>query len=230
MAIRFGVFALSLMLVCGPAMASDRTVTVMGEGQVAAVPDVADVSVSSVSQAPTASAAMQATSKKSQAILAAAKAAGIAAKDMQTGNLSLHPVYARRQPGNNEMPPIVGYKASLQTGLTVRDIKTVGHVLDGLVRAGADNLGGLRFSVAKPAALQDRARALAVADAKRIAALLATEAGARLGRVQTIEETSGARPPIGVMRAARAMESAVPVTAGEISVTTRVRVVFALTD
>ena len=223
------IAAFSFFVAAPSAFAADRVVTVTGEGAVDVAPDLAEISVANVTQAKTASEAMAATSKKAEAVLTVAREAGIAEKDMSTGSVSLHPVYQRQKPGQTQTPAIVGYRASIQARLVIRDIKSVGGILDKLVQAGADNLGSLRFSVADQTAVRDKARAMAVKDAQRVATLLAEAAGAKLGPVQTIEETSG-RPPIGVMRAAVAMERAVPVTPGEISVTTRVRVVFALED
>lgn len=212
-----------------PTMAADRLVTVVGEGAVRAAPDRATLSVTSNAQAPTAKAAMAVVADKARAVVNALKAAGLTDKNLQTSRVSLHPVHARRKPGEDTLPAVAGYRAMVQTHVTINDVNAVGDVLDAVVGAGVDGLGAIGFAVAEPRALQDKARALAVQDAKRVAGLLAAEAGAKLGGVVSIEETAGG-PPVGLKAMAFAAEASVPVTPGEISVTTRLRVQFALTD
>ena len=108
----------------------------------------------------------------------------------------------------------------------VRDLPKVGTLLDTLVSAGANDLGGVRFLIAEPQPLMDEARRRAVADATRRAKLLADAAGIHLGKVERIDE-SGIQVPRPMMAAAdfAMRSSAVPVAAGEqeIRVTLSVR-------
>jgi uncharacterized protein len=68
-------------------------------------------------------------------------------------------------------------------------------VLDKAVAAGANSIYGVGFGHNDPSALLDKARPLAVADARRKADIYATAAGARIGRLMVLTEEPG-RPPI----------------------------------
>lgn len=70
----------------------------------------------------------------------------------------------------------------------MRDVKSLGMVLDALVKAGSNTINGISFSIAEPTPLEDRARALAVADARRRAALYARAGGVKLGNIISISE------------------------------------------
>ena len=80
------------------------TITVTGEGLVTARPDMAIVSVGVVTRAPTAAEAMAQNSKAMNGVLAAAKQAGIEARDLETSRLSLQPQYSYPGQGSREAP------------------------------------------------------------------------------------------------------------------------------
>ncbi|MDP6573892.1 MAG: SIMPL domain-containing protein [Rhodospirillales bacterium] len=84
----------------------------------------------------------------------------------------------------------------------------------------------IHFALDDDAEARDRARKLAVADARHTAEVYATAAGVRLGEVISMDG-GGAQPARS--RVLMGMQSAgVPVMPGEISVTARVHMVFAL--
>lgn len=219
------IILISLGLAAG-AMAAETgpTITVTGRGEVAAAPDMATITLGVTSQARTAAEAMDKTSAATAAILKELEAAGIAARDMQTSDLSLDPVWSNRG-GNGAAPRIEGFTARNTLRVRVRDLDRLGAVLDDVLRVGANTFRGLSFGLQEPQPLADQARAEAVADAQRKAALMAEAAGMALGPVLSISEAGGAAPVPVMMKAARA---AIPVAAGEVSQTATVTMVFAL--
>ena len=89
-------------------------------------------------------------------VLAALKAAGIEDKDLQTSRLSLLPQYAgSNRPGPNTL---TGYRASNRVTVRLRDVSKVASVIDTLVGAGANEIGGINFTVAAASKLLDEAR------------------------------------------------------------------------
>ena len=219
------IILISLGLAAG-AMAAETgpTITVTGRGEVAAAPDMATITLGVTSQARTAAEAMDKTSAATAAILKELEAAGIAARDMQTSDLSLDPVWSNRA-SNGAAPRIEGFTARNTLRVRVRDLDRLGAVLDDVLRVGANSFQGLSFGLQQPEPLADQARAEAVADAQRKAALMAEAAGMALGPVLSISEAGGAAPVPVMMEAARA---AIPVAAGEVSQTATVTMVFAL--
>jgi hypothetical protein len=113
----------------------------------------------------------------------------------------------------------------------VRDPAKLGDLLDKITAAGANRIDGIEFVVSNQEARLDEARRMAVADAKDKADLYARAAGFTLGKVMNLTEESTPSPrPM-----ARAMSSAsgaapVPVEAGEMTLSVRVRVVWSLAD
>jgi uncharacterized protein YggE len=77
----------------GPIAASPRQVTVIGSGEVRGVPDTltADVGIEVV--APDATAAMNQSSDRQEAVISALTAGGIDSKDIATTSVNLQPQY-----------------------------------------------------------------------------------------------------------------------------------------
>jgi uncharacterized protein YggE len=204
----------------GPA---PRIVTVVGHGTVEAVPDVADIVTGVVTREKTARAAIDGNSAAMEKLIAALRAAGIADRDVRTSGFGLTPQYSRAR--NDRSREIAGYQASNQVTVTIRDIRQVGAVIDRVIGAGSNSVTGVRFGIANPDALMDEARRKAMAEARRLAGLLAAAAGAEVGRVLRIEEVGGRMPqPRMTMMEARV----VPVAPGTEEVVASVSVQYEL--
>ena len=219
---------LILCLLALPASAQEaRTVTVTGDGRVSVAPDMAVLRLGVSREARKASDAMRAASEAAAAVLAQVEQAGIAPRDVQTSNVSLSPRWQHTQ---NTAPRVTGYIAANDLTVRVRDLDSLGVLMDAVISDGANQMNGLSFSVAEPRPLQDLARQAAVVDARAKAELLAESAGVELGKVMTISENGGARPPVAMARGAMMEASAVPIAAGELDVTINVTVIFALAN
>ncbi len=122
------------------------------------------------------------------------------------------------------------YTATNNVEVTIRNLEVAGKVLSAATGAGANQLHGIRFEIEDPAALQAEARKKAVADARARAERLAQLAGVKLGPAVSISEAdgggSGPMPMFGMAK----MDSAAPVQAGELTVTTTVQIVYALPE
>lgn len=206
----------------------DSTVTVSGVGEVRVKPDTASISVGSVATALTSVQAMAEASANMGKIIKAARDAGIDDQDLRTQTISLSPVYERTNSNRGQRAKISGYKAQQRLRVTVRKIDTAGEVLDTLVKAGANDVGGIGFSISKRAELVDEARRKAVSQARHAASILASEAGMRLGSPHKIDEQSSSPVRFNEARMMKASSSSVPVSPGDIQVSVRVRVVFYL--
>ena len=203
------------------------SITVTGSGSVSAAPDTGRLSAGVVSEGRGAAEAVRANTEAMQQVLAALDKAGIPKKDVQTRGFSLSPVYAER-PKRADAPEIVGYRAENTVEVTVAGVEKVGLVLDRLVAAGANRIGGVSFSIGEPDALLDDARRKAIADARRKAEIYAAAAGAKLGRVLRIEEESGPRPGPWVPMARMEAAAAVPVAPGQLELAVTVSVTWSL--
>lgn len=206
--------------------ATPGRITVTGQAEVSAAPDMAVVTLGVTTEAKTAAQAMALNSRDLDRVFAALKTAGIAARDMQTSGLSLGPRWSR--PTEGAARQVVGFAAVNNVTVRVRKLDALGGVLDGLVKAGANTIDGLQFSLSSPGPLQDAARAQAVKDAHRKAALMAEAAGVKLGRVLSISESGSGPRPLPMLRMAAAGASPVPIAGGEVSFSADVTVTYAL--
>ncbi|SLN47467.1 26 kDa periplasmic immunogenic protein precursor [Falsiruegeria litorea R37] len=208
-----------------------RTIQVSGQAQVQAVPDQALINLGVTNEATTAAEAMDATSQALAAVIERLKAQGIEARDIQTQQLSLHPIWSQKidkATGQNRNH-VTGYSASNILAVRVVDLDKLGVILGEVVGNGANEFQGLSFSVQDPKPLIDQARTAAVKDAMDRAAQLADSAGIKLGNVMTISENSVQPYARGANARFAAMESApVPIEAGEISYQSSVSMVFAI--
>jgi uncharacterized protein len=205
----------------------ERTITVSAAGTVAAEPDMAQIATGVLSEADTARDALTRNSAAMTKIIDGLKGAGIEPKDIQTVHFGINPRYTH--PKDGTAPRINGYQVVNNVRITVRDIKRVGEVLDGVVTLGANQAGGISFEVSKAETLKDEARKQAMANALRRAKLLAEAAGAEVGPVISIsEEVQGGGPrPMATGRMAMSAE-AVPVEAGSKTLEARVQVTWGL--
>jgi uncharacterized protein YggE len=222
------ISATSLSAQAGEAMMPQRTITVTGDAEVASKPDQARLSAGVVTQAETAAAALNANSTAMNRVFAALRMAGIPENRMQTSNFSVQPQYAPFRPDNPEPQRVIGYQVSNNVTVTVDDLTKLGSTLDALVRSGANQLGGIQFSIADPKPLAERARTLAVVDGAAKARTLATAAGVTLGPLISIQESTSMRP-IAVFAMARAVAAeATPIAEGEERVSVNVTMVYAI--
>jgi uncharacterized protein YggE len=218
-------------LVTAPALAqaiAPAAISVTGEATVSVPPDLAQIDGGVSSDAKTAREASDANNAAMGKVLLALKRAGIEEKDIQTSRLSLQPQYAPALPGRQlTQPVIVGYLASNRVTIRVRDVSKVATVIDTLVSAGANNIGGVNFMVSQASKLLDDAREQAVADARRKAEIYAKAAGVTLGAPLSISE-EGAPGPMPFRKMSTGMAAAVPVAQGEETLAVTVSVSWAI--
>ncbi|MEZ5741429.1 MAG: SIMPL domain-containing protein [Burkholderiaceae bacterium] len=206
-------------------------ISVTGQGSRDLAPDMAILDLAVVREAATAREALTANNRAMAEVLAELGASGIAARDLQTTGFSIQPrmVYPQNRNGG-EPPRIVGYTARNGLTVRVRDLTRLGLILDQAVTLGVNQGGDVRFTNDKPDEAIKAARELAMADAIARANTLVTAAGARLGRLISIDE-QGSRPSPMPMASARMMSgaadsAAVPMAAGENSYTVQVSVTW----
>jgi uncharacterized protein len=231
------VLAAALLLSMAPALAQTpaapaRTLSITGNAEVHVAPDAALVSTGVVAESETAAGALKANSAALAKVLEVVRASGVEAKDMQTNGLSLQARYYRPdKPSATDKPRIIGYTAANEVTLRVRDLAKLGELLDKVTVAGANRIDGIAFIVSNQEGLLDEARRKAVADAKDKADLYAQAAGLTLGKVMSLGEESVPGPrPMGRTLMQAAAPAPVPVEAGEMTLSVRVRVVWSLAD
>lgn len=204
-------------------------ITVVGQGSVTIRPDIARVSVGVETSGAAVSEAVAENETRMQELLGALEEAGIEEKDIQTMNYSIQlDRYPESMMGiessTGEPQPL--YRVSNMVNVTIRDLESVGDVLDAVVEAGANNIWGITFAVDDPSEALDDARADAIEDAQARAGALAELSGVGLGPVMSVSEVVGGTSmpmAISVERAAAAGGSISP---GELEIGYQVQVTY----
>jgi uncharacterized protein YggE len=206
-----------------------ETITVVGQGTARIKPDIAQVSIGVETSAETVGEAVSENATNMESILAALKEAGIDEKDIQTMNYSIqldrYPETMPRLEGTTEEAKPV-YRVSNMVNVTVRDLDSVGDVLDAVIEAGANNIWGISFSVDDPSEAQAAARADAVEDARARAEALAELNGVKVGPVMSISETIGSTAIPMAVAMERAASGGGPVSPGELEISYQLQVVY----
>jgi len=208
-------------------------ISMLGNGVVSAPPDMARVTTGVVTQADTARAALNANTEAMSRLVEAIRAAGIEGRDIQTSGFSVQPLYVysdrRDQSGYTPPPRINGYQVNNNLTVRVRQLDTLGQLLDRMVTVGSNTINGISFGVADDTDLMRQARRKAVVDARDKAELYADAAGVCLGRVLSITESGGYSPQPAMMRQVEmAADASVPVEAGELDFSISVNIEWAL--
>ncbi|MEM9579666.1 MAG: SIMPL domain-containing protein [Pseudomonadota bacterium] len=205
-------------------------IVVIGTGSVTAVPDQAVITLGARHFGKTAGEALTKTNADTAAILERLQQSGIDARDMQTSSLRLSAVWGEyKRAGDGTPAAPKGFEASNDITVTLRNLNTLGEVLDAVVADGANAFSGFQFGVQNRAPLEARARSAAVADAMAKAESYARDAGVTLGAVRLITEdlSLGSGFPPAVAEMAMARSGGVPVAQGEITVSAHIKMVFA---
>jgi hypothetical protein len=213
----------------GTPAAETRGITVISEGVASAQPDRALLSAGVAVTRPTAAEALAEAGRVSGAILAKLDELGIPRASVQTAGLSLFPVYDNAPRPNAGEATITGYRAINQLTVRVDDLNRVGPVLDGVVAAGANQIGGVRFGLKDDSALRAQAIQAAGAGARPEAQAMAGSLGLQLGPVLSVREEGTFSPmPAAVEAAPADARTGVPIEGGQLSVRVRVQVTYAI--
>jgi len=201
-------------------------ISVSGEAEISVPPDLAQIEGGVTSDAKTAREASDANNAAMGKVLLALKGAGIDEKDYQTSRLSLQPLNSSSKPSGP--PTIVGYRASNRVTVRLRDVAKVASVIDTLVGAGANDIGGINFMVSQASKWLDEAREKAIADARRKAEIYAKAAGVSLGAPISIVEGAAPGPVFRGRMAAPMAALPPPIAQGEETLSISVNVTWAI--
>jgi uncharacterized protein YggE len=225
---RISAISLSIALLAGIFTASaeaaaTRYITVSAQGSVKVVPDAVRINATATSVAATSKEALSTTSKTSNAVRAAIKAAGIDAKDLATQSVTVYPEYKYGSDGSSSL---IGYRGSQSFTLIVRTADTAGSVVDSLIAAGGDNLqinGATPFVLDSSKSLEG-ARSAAVKSARAKAISYAKLLGVKLGKVNYLIENSSPASYQPVMATAKSESDSTVIDLGQQEVSISVTV------
>lgn len=175
--------------------AGKRSVTVQGTGSVAVEADRALIELSVITSAKDAGTAASLNAERMKNVQDAIVQAGVSKDSISTENYS---IYQESDYVNNRH--VMGdYRVSNNIRVFLKDKSLVSTIIDEAIKAGANSLSSLTFSVSNPELAIKEARTAAVQNAHDAANLIAGTAGAELGKVLEIKELTGNYTPRKVL-------------------------------
>lgn len=207
-----------------------RTLNVSGTGEAIGEPDAAVVTLGVTTEAEEAGEALAENNAQMTAVIEALIESGVQERDIQTQTIRLAPRYERPAPRAGVTLPaeLVGFTATNMVEVRVRRLSALGELLDAAVQAGGNQIQGIRFEITDRSELYDQAREAAWENALDKAEQLAEMAGAELGSVVTISESSYTPAPYAERAMAFTADAGVPIQGGTESVQISLQVTWAL--
>ena len=226
---------------------SESGIWVTGEGSVTLEPDLAVLGLGVEARGETVSEALADASTAMDAVLGALRSRDIQDRDVQTRNFNVRPEYeyqevvawlwsspGRRWEARRQVRVLVGYVVSNTVTVKIRDLASVGVVIDDVATAGGDatRIDDVGFTVDDQSAYAEELRSKAVADAMTKARHFASLAGVSLGEPTFISEAAAGVPiatPVYAESFALAKAVSAPATSisgGELELRMSVQVLF----
>ena len=212
------------------------TITVSGEGEVTAIPDIAVISFTIRSVAKT----VPESQKKAEDIMKPTNDGlaklGVATKDIKTISYSVNPKYTYESQvyclSNcpSTKPKLEGYEVAETIQVKVRKIDDSGKVLALLGTNNITEISGPDFTVDDMDKVNSNAKALAITDAKVKAKATAKALGVELGRITGFSEGGNYPQPMmyGAMSAKSESVSDVTIPVGESVIKKNVSITYEL--
>lgn len=180
------------------------TISVHGEGEVLAKPDVGSFSFSVRAEGKDAGEAQSKSAESINAIMGFLKESGVEEKDIKNTNYYLSPKYSyeydMRPCAYGYCPPsepkIDGYEVTQTITVKVRDLSKTGTLVSGVGERGATDMSSLEFTIDDSSTLKAQAREKAIADAREKAKVLADNLDVRLGRMVSFWENQDSGYPM----------------------------------
>ncbi|MEZ4194997.1 MAG: SIMPL domain-containing protein [Candidatus Paceibacterota bacterium] len=176
------------------------TISVTGEGEVNALPDIGQFSFAVNASGADAITAKEESGTKINDLIAFLKESGVEEKDIKTDYYNMYPKYKNETkpcplgsycPGEQVQD---GFEVTQGITVKVRNLDDATKIISGVGDKGATNISGLQFSIDDTSVLQEQARALAIDDAKAKAKVLADKLGVRITKMTGYYEQDGGYP------------------------------------
>ena len=158
-------------------------VTVMGEGKLKIVPDQVSISIAIETKGSETKAVKEQNDSKTAGVLKGIKKWGLAPADVQTQRVSLNPAYDYESKKTF-------IHASQSISLLLRDLSKYDALVTDLVSAGITTISSVEFQSSQYDKLQGDVRKLAMQNAVAKAQDYLSVVGQKVGKVQSISDTS----------------------------------------
>jgi len=170
-----------------------NTIAVQATGEVYASPDLALTTASVITEAKNVEEALSENTEKMNSVISFLKEQGIEDKDLKTTGFNIYPryeYYERTEDRPSGERVLVGYEVNQSLQVKIRDLESIGTIIQGVTENGANNVSGLSFTIENQDELNGQARGEAIEEAKIKAEELAAQLGVKLAKITNFSESS----------------------------------------
>ena len=217
--------ALSAKAQGGPAQPG--SIQVSGSAVVTGTPDVAYITLGVETKDASAQVAAENNAKGMASVFKALKELGISEQQLNTSGYNIYSSSQVLYRGTDDEVTVTTYYVQNRINITTKDLDAVGQIIDVAIRAGANQVQGIRFDIADKQSLQLQALELAVQQGMTKAKVMAESAGLLLGGLTTMSESYGSYAPMVTTMALSADSApATPISPGDVEVSATVNMNF----
>lgn len=204
--------------------ATTGTLNVTGEGEIKVRPDIAILDLDVVTNAKTAQQAVQQNAERMNRVIDGLKDMGIRSADIQTVGYDVIPLVDTEQKSPT-FGQVLEYRVVAQLRVRV-SVEEAGETIDAGVRAGANLVSGIRYTVRDEAAVRTRALKAAVKAARRDADAVADALAIKLREPEQVEINLGNTPVFFRDIAMAKSAGSTPIQPGSIEIRATVRIMY----
>ncbi|MCE2457433.1 MAG: SIMPL domain-containing protein [Dehalococcoidia bacterium] len=220
--------------------AGEAGIWVTGTGQVSMEPDLVILNLGVESMAETVSYANGMAADAMDAIMNTLTENGVEDLDIQTHNFNVRPQYEwieiEEDGRRSNRRELVGYEVTNNLTAKIRDLESVGTLIDDVIEAGGDatRFDGINFTVEDTSEVMSQLRENAIMDAMEKAQQIADVAGVTLGSLEYITDSAVRTQRVDpyAPRAAFALaadeSAATSISGGELEVSLTVHTAFSI--
>jgi hypothetical protein len=203
------------------------SIQVTGSAIVTGAPDVAYITLGVETRDASAEVAAQENANRMAKVFSALKALGLTDKELTTSGYNVYSSSQVQNRGTEEEVTITTYHVQNRINITTKDLASVGQIIDAAVKAGSNQVQGVRFDIEDKQVMQLEALKDAVAQGMAKATVMAESAGLTLGGLATMNESYSSYAPMVSAMAFRADSSpATTINPGDIEVSATVNLEF----
>lgn len=175
-------------------------ITITGEGEARAVPDVSKIVVTIREVGKSVPEGQKLVEKKTASLMEKLKSENIDEKDIKTTSYTVNPkyeqatIYCIKYPCPQGKMEVVGYEIAQTIEIKVRNIENTGKVIGDIGSLNITEISGPEFTVDDMDAVTKEAKEEAIKDAKEKARELAKSLGVDLGSISNYSDDSSYTP------------------------------------
>lgn len=168
--------------------ADNNVITVTGEGEIYAKPDVGVIDISVKTENKDVSKASDENNLKMNDIIDMIKSQEVEEKDIKTSGYNINPIYQWEDKTGKRS--LTGYEVTQSINVKIRDLSKVGNIISQATEKGANSVGNLYFIIDNDDQLKADAKKLAIEDAKKKAKELERTLGVRMVRIVNFSDNT----------------------------------------